>query len=734
MKKRKEKEFSLIKILISILFGFLPSFIFISLLIQYGNPFVNYFEFLFNFNASIGAWISAVLISLFAYFIIGVIGSKNLFKRMLNNRILFGIIIFCFVVAFVLFFIQLYLYANFVLKNDMLVELSSDKENIFFTNNSQEEITFNVNLLMNLFCSAQCEYQFLDLSFGEVIERGSFSTTILSKSKSYKIDSKNFVEGSQELRQFEISCKSKKTLLCYTNERESKRKILVTINYELTEEEKEFKDNSRGIIENISELLYFSKGNLDESIRNIYLIDDYFLVEDFLNKHKELQESYNNLNSSLKEIGSLWKLQEFDKFKDRLPEIKIQTEDLINETEKLKLDISLRSSLYNILAETMISSKEILNGFLNMSLENSECVKLNEIISNYNHAIINFKTLSSIGYKENISKVISNEINNFSENYVLGEEKCVLENNVSSVNLEKIKLTSIELPNKIFLLNDPDTLCCLNDKCEKCLGNESSDKNYPILFLHGQSINEAISVGYSFDAFSKVKEKLVTENYIDAGSIVINPIFNEGLWGKLNSSLIMTGSYFFDTYKTDVGEVTVSSNKEGIDTYAIRLNKLIELIKLRTNKDKVIIAAHSMGGVVTRRYIQLFGNKDVDKVILVTVPNHGVEDKVKEYCGVIGPEASCNDLDRNGIFINELNNEPTENVPIYNIVGIGCNMGNEFGDGVIKNSSQYLESAENYYFEGVCNEINFEFFHEYILFPEIYPEVYNKIYEILQNP
>ena len=83
--------------------------------------------------------------------------------------------------------------------------------------------------------------------------------------------------------------------------------------------------------------------------------------------------------------------------------------------------------------------------------------------------------------------------------------------------------------------------------------------------------------------------------------------------------------------------------------------------------------------------------------------------------------------------MNELNNKPTEKVPTYNIIGIGCKMGDESGDGVIKNSSQYLDTAENYYFKGYCNEINFEFFHEYITSPDLYPEVYNKIYEILQN-
>jgi hypothetical protein len=140
-----------------------------------------------------------------------------------------------------------------------------------------------------------------------------------------------------------------------------------------------------------------------------------------------------------------------------------------------------------------------------------------------------------------------------------------------------------------------------------------------------------------------------------------------------------------------------------------------------------------MGGVITRRYIQIFGNSDIDKIILVTSPNHGVDDKVRDYCAVIGPEASCKDLDRDGDLMQKLNSEPTEYVSTYNIIGVGCNMGEESGDGVIKESSQYLVGAKNFYFEGKCDEINFEFFHEYILFPRRYPEVYRKILEILER-
>ena len=724
MKKGKEKEFHLVKILISVLIGFVPSFIFVIFLVQYGNPFVNYFEFLSDFGSSYGAWASGILLSLFVYFVIGVIGSKRLLKKILKNKFLFVIIIFCFLIAFFLMAVQLYLYTNFVLRNDILVELSSDKEDIFFTDNPNEEVTFNIDLIMNPFCSASCEYEFSDISSGETIERGFFSTTVLSKRRSYVLENKNLVEGSQELKEFEISCKSKQTLFCYTRERESKRKVLVTVNYELTDDEKEFKNNSRKDIENIKSNLYFSGNGLTESLNNINLTKYYF-SNDFYNRSELLRSSYESESISLENAIDLWKKQDFDGLE--LSELKINSENLNDEVEELKDDIFSNISFYNSIVDNLMFSKERLNELSKLSFEN--CDILNKLVLDYNDAIINFKDTFDIGNKSNISNGIFRQVNDFNYANVSGEP-CSLDE-INQENFMKLDFIYLDFPAFNFLLDDPESVCCFKSECEECLGDESSDENYPVLFLHGQSINEAISVGYSFDAFSEVKEKLVEEDYVDAGSIVLSPTPEGGLWGKVNSTIIMTGSYFFDTYKTESGEVTVSSNKEGIDTYAIRLKKLIDLVKFKTNKNKVIVATHSMGGVVARRYIQLFGGEDIDRAVLVTSPNHGVDDKVRDYCAVIGPEASCNDLNGDGIFMKDLNNNPSEEVPIYNIIGIGCNMGDESGDGVIKNSSQYLESANNYYFRGSCDEVNFRFFHEYILFPEVYPRVYEKIYDII---
>jgi hypothetical protein len=230
----------------------------------------------------------------------------------------------------------------------------------------------------------------------------------------------------------------------------------------------------------------------------------------------------------------------------------------------------------------------------------------------------------------------------------------------------------------------------------------------------------------------EIKNNLTEEGYVDAGEFLISEEEGGGFWGRVNVPIMVTASYFFDAYKTASGDtVTVSSKLEGVDTYAIRLRQIINTIKEKTGKDKVIIVAHSMGGIVTRRYLQVFGGESIEKVILVTVPNHGISDKVRSYCAVFGAETACNDMNEESILMNQLNNVKEEFSEIYNIIGIGCNMGDETGDGIVKNSSQFLDSAKNYYVNGSCDEFDFEFFHETILYPNFYPEAYKIIKKLL---
>ena len=84
-------------------------------------------------------------------------------------------------------------------------------------------------------------------------------------------------------------------------------------------------------------------------------------------------------------------------------------------------------------------------------------------------------------------------------------------------------------------------------------------------------------------------------------------------------------------------------------------------------------------------------------------------------------------MDKNSLLINKLDNAPNMTIPVYNIIGRGCTTGGENGDGIVKESSQYLNYANNQYVEGTCNELGFKFLHKIILYPEIYPQTYEFI-------
>jgi hypothetical protein len=514
------KIIDLAKFLFLILLCFLPSFTFTTLFVQYGSPFVNYFKFISNFESSWLAWLSAVGILILFYISKNIVKSRKNFN-LLKNKIRSLILIICFIAVLLLISVQSYLYVSFLLGNDILVKLSTSNDNVFFNNQLDQNVTFKISVTSAPFCSAECDYQFFDISTGREIENGSFSlTSSFSKLKQYNLTNDNLIFGTQIIKRFEVSCKNKKALFCRTNEKESKRIVLLTLNY-----------------------------------------------------------------------------------------------------------------------------------------------------------------------------------NQSGKNYQLTPS------------------------------------CCYMGNCGECCYSHCSETNYPVIFLHGHSIDKELPADYSLDIFTEMKEKLTTDgNYFDAGAVIISPT-NEmsGLWGKVNASALVTASYFFDTYKTKNGEITNSSTVESIDTYAERLSRIIKIVKERTGKDKVILVSISMGGLVIRDYLSLFGKNDVDKVILIDAPNHGVEDKIRDYCYVFGSAQTCGDMDKDSNFIKKLNNNSKAIVPTYNIIGIGCNMSSETGDGFIKNSSQYLSYATNYYVSGTCDEANFDFLHGDIILPDKYPEAYNFVKAVLNN-
>lgn len=421
---------------------------------------------------------------------------------------------------------------------------------------------------------------------------------------------------------------------------------------------------------------------------------------------------------------------------------------------------------------------------------NSVCNNIDALESTYhdlndsmNIVLLNQSYPSTPDFQSNISAIISNIRQNITNNYLaelpsaqantqiikslLIKKSLVSVENYSAYNitpaliLELVKKeivacnftnTSLSLPNTINVqkipeinitpveinleFDEPSHLCCVFGNCRACCITadcKNNESRYPIVFVHGHWFSKDVSAEYSLDAFNNLQAKLESDGYLDAGAISLytSKDVPEGIWSLSNVPLSLKASYYFDTFQQPNDYVIVPSKSENIDTYAIRLKDIIDTIKYKTGSPKVILIAHSMGGLVSRRYIQIFGSGNVDKLILMAAPNKGIAGNVKDYCPIFGEKRECEDMNNDSVFLKKLNSGSMPNIPIFNIIGTGCDMSGSKGDGVVLENNAKLDGAANYIINGTCKTL--DLLHIDILNTDKYPETYKIIKEILKT-
>lgn len=275
--------------------------------------------------------------------------------------------------------------------------------------------------------------------------------------------------------------------------------------------------------------------------------------------------------------------------------------------------------------------------------------------------------------------------------------------------------------------------CCLHGECTACCAGESC-RRYPVVFLHGHAFNKDISAEYSLDAFNAVQEELEEDGYINAGAISLYTQRDTppGAWGLPGAPITVKASYYFDLFQEPENYVVVQTNSESIDTYAVRLKELVDTVQYKTGSPKVVIIAHSMGGLVARRYIQVFGPGDVDRLVMVGTPNAGIVGDIADYCPLVGERLECRDMNAGSLFLNKLNREPLPPIPITMIVGSGCAMEEGDGDGIVLAQKAHLPGARNVYINGTCQGTSL--LHSHMLDLGQHPETYRIILEAIQGP
>jgi len=92
---------------------------------------------------------------------------------------------------------------------------------------------------------------------------------------------------------------------------------------------------------------------------------------------------------------------------------------------------------------------------------------------------------------------------------------------------------------------------------------------------------------------------------------------NGGYWAQL-AALLERERISFTT--VDLEPVTAS-----IDDYAQQVEQAVQRLRTACGSERVVIVAHSMGGLVARAWLRRFGARHVARVITLGTPHHGTD-------------------------------------------------------------------------------------------------------------
>ncbi|MFH1072832.1 MAG: alpha/beta hydrolase [Nanoarchaeota archaeon] len=310
---------------------------------------------------------------------------------------------------------------------------------------------------------------------------------------------------------------------------------------------------------------------------------------------------------------------------------------------------------------------------------------------------------------------------------------------VQELELTQIVLHEPSVERLQLVFAEPVMQCCLFNTCTACCDktcqrNSSLD---PVILVHGHSFNEKLSADYSPEQFTGLQNRLEQDGFVNAGMLSLYRALNSSpSWDLFPVPLTLKVSYYYDLYKQpeSFSFVLIQSKDENLDTYAIRLKDIIDDVKRRTQREKVNIVSHSMGGLVVRRYIQIFGEKDIDRIVFIAVPHKGISERIYKLCNLKGSKRACTDMKAGSLFLNKLNAGALPSIPITNIVGTGCGTDSSDGDGVVTRASATLGNASNIHtlmVNGTCSGL--QLLHNALLDIEEHPEVYDAVRDALKG-
>ncbi len=447
------------------------------------------------------------------------------------------------------------------------------KDKLFQTHYSQS-FPLNITFYPENFawCDASCDYSLKDISTGNFIEKGN--ATLKHKEileRQYDLTSEIIGDG-QKMYLFEVECNNIKSTLCRTDEKKFLESALITLDFDLNNEEKEIKKNMKehltvelkkiqeidsinlqnnALIVNIKQA--FIDSTEEKQILTSNDVDD---IKNKYNKYKELwnEQAYYQLEKSYKD----WDFVYNDLRQEVFDEI-TKYNDFLNDTEEIISDIMFNQ--YGILNTR---ATEIYTELFAIYNEGENIESINNVNKKINILKQELIPIESNYFNESNKRILQLDYLNRKYNYFINnnvslefETKKRFYSNDYNTICERIKKTLEEVQKyNIDLLNT--TTNASTDT------NASTINNVSVLLNQSSLMQEFTSNNF---------KNLVWEN----NSNSINEILNIN-----KQKMYMTNKFIIDTSELKceyVNDVTV------VDPFKLkeRVNKTIQKISSTYN-------------------------------------------------------------------------------------------------------------------------------------------------------
>ncbi|MFW6008471.1 MAG: esterase/lipase family protein, partial [archaeon] len=375
------------------------------------------------------------------------------------------------------------------------------------------------------------------------------------------------------------------------------------------EDEINFSNNKSVVNEAIIDLFYSFSDNLDEL--NNYFSNNSNKISinhsslDFLFLHN-LNSSFNHIDDFNNSISNSFE-EKLLSYKNSYEKIYENNRSIYN----LKFYFFLKENLFDL--------------FLNNNTFGYHDFKFPEKLDLFYLSIYN-DTLVKRFFEDGLNS-ISIESFNFSV-----EREIIQHFNEKLNNSEDIKLNQILDSESLFLnsnylknITSFHNYCCYNGICKLCLLQDTLISDYVnkdfnhyslldnksyylnsnrtiLVFLHGHSMIEGNPPEFSLKAFLDYQRRLKKDNVIDGGVITLLDKYSNDINIDFDFDLSFRTTYYYDYHSGEEFNFLIPQKSGSIESYSLRLKEIIESLILKTNSTKFDIVAHSMGGLVSRKY------------------------------------------------------------------------------------------------------------------------------------